>query len=551
MSQGKRLHLSYERMVMLVDGCPAFKDSLVLVPPNKITPDVMNRVQSISYAFNYNSVRNTEIGSTEYIKHRTFDSKTITNASHATPIVITSADHGLKTGDEISVSNVAGNTAANGTFTITKIDDNNFSLNGSKGNSAFTSDGTWKMSTSRIPIISQPTVSLDFNYLLHDATNERKIGFNVGPNGFLNYDEVVGVGPLNKLYSRPNWDGDNFDLVPDKGDLNFYILIDDTNVRKDIVGDRGFISWNESKAYVIHDLVRYQGRIFKCLVAHTSSSAITPPTSDTDNANWKFEHHDFEGMDVLGFGNCYLSNYSISIAVGSFITCSASYLCSNLTYDIFDSTKDILCPAVDGNGNRSKTVVNIPFTKMPEESLVLRPGDIQVDLINNKPSSDGGFHLIDLNKEDTSIENITFNLPIQRKDINGFGSNYMNDRKMQFPIMCTADLTILTRNLEGLGDISRIFKDDVECDIVANMVVRKEITDAMPGPTDSQGNRTLLKDHFTESKYIIKERIKMTAKNAKLDSESHSFQIGGFARIEVSFLFEVTPDGGFIVESKQ
>ena len=48
-------------LVMLVDGCPAFKDTA------NIKPDIMNRVQSISYAFSYNSVRNTEIGSTEYI----------------------------------------------------------------------------------------------------------------------------------------------------------------------------------------------------------------------------------------------------------------------------------------------------------------------------------------------------------------------------------------------------------------------------------------------------------------------------------------------------
>ena len=247
--------------------------------------------------------------------------------------------------------------------------------------------------------------------------------------------------------------------------------------------------------------------------------------------------------------------------MGSFINCSTSYLCSNLTYDIFDSSKDLFCPAVDGNGERSDAIVDIPFTEMrdqfvenpndKEETLVLRPGDIQVDLINNKPLSDGGFHLMDLSQKDTSIESITFNLPIQRKDINGFGSNYINDRKMQFPIMCTAEMTILTRNFEGLGDISRIFKDDVDCDIVASMIVRKEITDTMPGPPDNQGSPTLLKDHFTKSKYIIQERIKITAKNAKLDNESHSFQVGGFAKINVSFLFEVTPEGGFIVESSQ
>jgi len=67
----------------------------------------------------------------------------ITGASNAAPIVITSAGHGLSTGDAISVSGVAGNTAANGVFTITKVDDNSFSLNGTTGNAAYTSGGSW------------------------------------------------------------------------------------------------------------------------------------------------------------------------------------------------------------------------------------------------------------------------------------------------------------------------------------------------------------------------------------------------------------------------
>ncbi|MDA9120190.1 hypothetical protein N9J83_08655 [Opitutales bacterium] len=67
----------------------------------------------------------------------------ITGASNAAPIVITSTAHGLSTGDAISVSGVAGNTAANGVFTITKVDDNSFSLNGATGNAAYTSGGTW------------------------------------------------------------------------------------------------------------------------------------------------------------------------------------------------------------------------------------------------------------------------------------------------------------------------------------------------------------------------------------------------------------------------
>jgi hypothetical protein len=67
----------------------------------------------------------------------------VTGASNASPIVVTSAGHSLNTGDAISISGVAGNTAANGTFTVTKVDANTFSLNGSTGNAAYTSGGTW------------------------------------------------------------------------------------------------------------------------------------------------------------------------------------------------------------------------------------------------------------------------------------------------------------------------------------------------------------------------------------------------------------------------
>ena len=67
----------------------------------------------------------------------------VTSATNASPIVITSTGHSLNTGDAISISGVAGNTAANGIFTVTKIDANTFSLNGSTGNAAYTSGGTW------------------------------------------------------------------------------------------------------------------------------------------------------------------------------------------------------------------------------------------------------------------------------------------------------------------------------------------------------------------------------------------------------------------------
>lgn len=68
---------------------------------------------------------------------------TVTGASNTTPIVITSAAHGLNTGDLVQMQGVRGNTWSNGLFFITKIDTDNFALNASTGVAAYTSGGTW------------------------------------------------------------------------------------------------------------------------------------------------------------------------------------------------------------------------------------------------------------------------------------------------------------------------------------------------------------------------------------------------------------------------
>ena len=67
----------------------------------------------------------------------------VTGATNASPIVITASAHGLTTGQRVTIASVGGNTAANGTFTLTRVDASSFSLDGSTGNGAYTSGGTW------------------------------------------------------------------------------------------------------------------------------------------------------------------------------------------------------------------------------------------------------------------------------------------------------------------------------------------------------------------------------------------------------------------------
>jgi hypothetical protein len=69
----------------------------------------------------------------------------VTNATNATPVVVTAAAHGLATGSVVLLTGVGGNGGANGSFTVTVVDANTFSLNGSAGAGAYTAGGSWTL----------------------------------------------------------------------------------------------------------------------------------------------------------------------------------------------------------------------------------------------------------------------------------------------------------------------------------------------------------------------------------------------------------------------
>lgn len=67
----------------------------------------------------------------------------VTGASNTTPIVITSVGHGLFTGNTVTVAGVLGAVDANGTWFITRLTADTFSLNSSAAGGVYTSGGTW------------------------------------------------------------------------------------------------------------------------------------------------------------------------------------------------------------------------------------------------------------------------------------------------------------------------------------------------------------------------------------------------------------------------
>ena len=86
-----------------------------------------------------------------------FATATISNATNATPIAITtSAAHLYANGDTVVITGATGNTAANGTFVIAVTGSTSFTLTGSVGNGAYAGGGTAK-DTNLLPFAAQPS----------------------------------------------------------------------------------------------------------------------------------------------------------------------------------------------------------------------------------------------------------------------------------------------------------------------------------------------------------------------------------------------------------
>jgi len=78
----------------------------------------------------------------------------ITGATQANPVAITSTAHGRTTGEQVTISGVVGMTELNGnTYTITVTDANTFTLDNIDGTAytAYTSGGTWTLGTTANP----------------------------------------------------------------------------------------------------------------------------------------------------------------------------------------------------------------------------------------------------------------------------------------------------------------------------------------------------------------------------------------------------------------
>lgn len=127
----------------------------------------------------------------------------VTGATNATPIIVTSANHGRVNSDSVIIAGVLGNTAANGTWGIGGVTTNTFALTGSVGNGAYTSGGAWNWCVSGI---KNATISAS-SLLLAMATADMVANPSTGTLSVLIGWMTALLSNTNSMISMLNADG--------------------------------------------------------------------------------------------------------------------------------------------------------------------------------------------------------------------------------------------------------------------------------------------------------------------------------------------------------
>ena len=246
-------------------------------------------------------------------------------------------------------------------------------------------------------VLEPPTVSIDFSYYLTDGFNERALGFYVQtPDGHGQNGYPTGSGlqqPVNFASGM---------LFAGSG-VNVYV--------------------------------------------------VTSPEGEDLNAGDAYEASD----KIIGVGNCYVSDYSVDMSVGSLPTVSVSMEGSNIRSSVGASIKNPSVVQSDGTAY-TDSPVGLPLAKSGGVGYTgggltaLRPGDITLDLTNFD-----GDTVSDLTAlTGIHVQSATLSLPLSRTPLDRLGTKFAFARTVDFPVTTTLSVNAIMNETDSIQLASKL-----------------------------------------------------------------------------------------------
>ena len=208
---------------------------------------------------------------------------------------------------------------------------------------------------------------------------------------------------------------------------------------------------------------------------------------------------------VVGIGNCYLSDYSVDLSVGSLPTVSVTLEGANVRSDV--SANSISSPAIDQEAGTSLTPeveLPAPSTGQLGQPTALRPGDITVSLSNIV-----GETIADLDGDDGAhVQSVSISVPLSRSPIDRLGSKFPFARAVDFPVNVTMGISA-----------------------IVNETIAMNLVDTIN--SGAQNVTVTLKDEAGTDAVIY------DLKGVKVDSESFSSAIGSNQTVDLSLSAQI------------
>ncbi len=228
---------------------------------------------------------------------------------------------------------------------------------------------------------------------------------------------------------------------------------------------------------------------------------VTSPAGNDINLGGQIDGTD----KIIGVGNCYLSDYSIDLSVGSLPTASCTLEGSNMASSLGDG---IANPSINQELGtvvaQTPILVPTPTSGGATQVTALRPGDITMTLENFE-----GETIVDLKGDDScNVQSASISIPLSRSPLDRLGSLFPFAREVDFPVVSTLSVSALM-NEETIYNLATGLGG-----------VEKTVSITM---NDIDGNQA----------------IKWDFKGALVESENYSSSIGSNKSVDLTFTTQI------------
>lgn len=224
------------------------------------------------------------------------------------------------------------------------------------------------------------------------------------------------------------------------------------------------------------------------------------------------------GKNVIGFGNGFLSNYSLEASVGSFPTVSVSIEAANVLSSgsafVANTGYTAKLPSVDPSNGASYSATG-SYLPSGQKTLntsaisALRPGDITLSFGALADAGSGVLADISGDSDGIHVQSVSLSIPLSRSSLQRLGTKFPYARAVDFPVTATLSVSAIV--------------NEISAENMATMLENETTGDITLTFKDKAGNNAVV----------------YTLKGAKIDSESFSSSIGSNKTVELTFSTQI------------